>query len=486
MDLNTPLVPLAEAVGGAVAAWEDAVAGCPFARDAQADAEAMTDAGLLQVLDEFAAVRRHVDAMLARVAAEVVSRSRAELGSEGLARRAGYRSPVTLVSAALGAHPGDAARLARVGDAIAERMLFSGERAPARHPHLAVAVAEGRLSTAFSAEIASMLDQVALRADPAQLDRTERLLAERASVLGWKELGVLLARARAHLDPDGVAPDTRERHHRRGLRVWEDQDGMIRFDGAADPETGAPIKAAIEAIVTHALRTHRGHNSPDGVEIDEHDGDRSGGDHEPEPAVAETRTVAQIQIDALAMICRHALGCDRSGSALANTTVIVRIPLDALTGGEGVAEIDGIARPVDAGAVRRMAGNAEIVPCVLGGDSEVLDFGVRRRPFTRAQRLALEERDGGCASCGLPGSFAEAHHLTWWSAGGATDLENGALLCTACHHRIHDQGWRIRIDPPPSGNVTGGTVWFIPPPDIDPRGTPRIGGRARFGWPAAA
>ncbi|WP_432806393.1 HNH endonuclease [Microbacterium neungamense] len=60
--------------------------------------------------------------------------------------------------------------------------------------------------------------------------------------------------------------------------------------------------------------------------------------------------------------------------------------------------------------------------------------------------------------------------------GGGTDLSNGILLCVACHHRIHDDGWEIRIE----GTGVTATPVFIPPPWLDPQRTPRRGGRARF------
>ncbi|WCM54779.1 HNH endonuclease [Microbacterium sp. EF45047] len=70
-----------------------------------------------------------------------------------------------------------------------------------------------------------------------------------------------------------------------------------------------------------------------------------------------------------------------------------------------------------------------------------------------------------------------AHHLRWWMRdGGGTDLSNGILLCVACHHRIHDDGWEIRIE----GTGVTATPVFIPPPWLDPQRTPRRGGRARF------
>ena len=82
--------------------------------------------------------------------------------------------------------------------------------------------------------------------------------------------------------------------------------------------------------------------------------------------------------------------------------------------------------------------------------------------------------------------MTRAHHLDWWQRdAGPTDLSNGVLLCESCHHRIHDNGWEIRID----GTSVLSKVWFIPPRHVDPARTPRLGGRARFDYqptPAAA
>ncbi|MDL5352337.1 hypothetical protein [Microbacterium sp. zg-YB36] len=68
-----------------------------------------------------------------------------------------------------------------------------------------------------------------------------------------------------------------------------------------------------------------------------------------------------------------------------------------------------------------MAAGGGVIPCVLGRQSEILDWGPKKRLFTKAQKLALIERDGGCAD-----------------------------------------------------------VWFIPPRWVDPDRTPRRGARKRF------
>ena len=229
---------------------------------------------------------------------------------------------------------------------------------------------------------------------------------------------------------------------------------MIVVTAHLDPEHGAPVKAAIEAQVTAELRAQRD-AGPD----------------------APQRSIRQMQADALARIATHALGCDRSELPLEGATVVVRMSLSDLIDGAGHATIDGVSAPVSVETARRMAAGGSIIPCVLGGKGEILDWGRAKRLFTPAQRLALVERDGGCGMCGAPPSHTKAHHIRWWARdAGPTDLSNGLLLCESCHHRIHDNGWEISIE----GAGTNGRVWFVPPLSVDPARTPRLGGRARY------
>ena len=83
----------------------------------------------------------------------------------------------------------------------------------------------------------------------------------------------------------------------------------------------------------------------------------------------------------------------------------------------------------------------------------------------------MMERDDGCAfaGCTSPPAYADAHHIQWWSHGGTSDLANGIMLCGFHHHRIHDDGWEIRI--------RDGIPYFIPPPWVDPDRRARRGGR---------
>ena len=123
------------------------------------------------------------------------------------------------------------------------------------------------------------------------------------------------------------------------------------------------------------------------------------------------------------------------------TTVMVTMTLDQLRselGTAGVISADDLR--IRAGALRRLACNAGIVPVVLGGTSEVLDLGRTSRLFSRGQRRALRLRDRRCRArgCTVPATWCEAHHLRPWALGGATDLDDGVLLCSFHHHRAHD------------------------------------------------
>lgn len=434
-----------EGIAEALVALREAFGGRPVG--------ALGPSELMAVNRAFGVLKRQVEAGFAPVAAEIARQSRAELGKDSLARRQGFRSPVSLIQATTGSSVSEAVKLVQVGEATAARVSLSGETLPAKHPHVADAVASGVLGVVSASAIISMLDRVAPRADAGRVDEAERELAERAPGLTADHLSRLLARAEAHLDPDGLKPRHEQARAERFFDIQE-RDGRFRFTGETDIETGAPIKAAIDAIVGQTLRRNQ-------------DADDAERDH---------RSVRQMRADALAAVCRHALGCEQLPTG-PTTTVVVQMTLEQLQTGAGAVTIDGVDQPLPAGAVRRLACDLQVIPVVLGGDSVVLDWGRDKRGFTRAQKLALALRDGGCACCGAPVAWTEVHHIRWWSRhGGRTDLDNGVLLCTACHHRLHDDGWEIEID----GVGTHAKVWFIPPPWIDRGRTPRTGGRHRY------
>ena len=425
--------------------------------------EGSSAARLMALAEAIGLARRLLDAAAADVAAEVARQSRSELGSTSLARQQGFRNAQSLVAATFGSTTGAAARLIRVGEAVAPRALLTGDFAPPKHPHVAQALRAGSIGKDAAAAIVTLLDRVAVRAGAPRTEEAEQVLAAQAPGLTLDQLSRVLARAEAHLDPDGVAPREDELRGSRSLHIREERDGTVVLTARLDPEHAAPVKAAIEGIVSAELAAQRG---PDAV-----------GD----PDLVH-RSIPMMQADALTTLCEHLLGCRQSDVPLQGAVVVVRVSLDDLQRQTGHATIDGLTAPVSIATARRMAADAGVIPCVLGAESDVLDWGRRKRLFTRAQRLALVERDGGCVACGAPPGHAKVHHLQWWSRdAGPTDLDNGVLLCTSCHHRIHDSGWEIRI----GGSGVSASVWLIPPPWVDADRRPRLGGRQRYDYLAA-
>lgn len=415
--------------------------------------EALTPGELVSLNAAFGSLKRRVDAAFAPVAAEIARQSRTELGKDSLAKRQGFRSPVALIQATTGSSVGEAIKIVQVAEATAPRLSLTGEALPSPHPFVADAVASATLSVTAASAIVTLLDRLALRVSPERRATAERELVALAPGLRADELSRLICRAEAHLDPDGVAPRHEEARAERSLTLSE-RDGRLHLTGIFDIGTGAPIKTALDGMLTQILRANE--NADD--------------------ATRDQRSPRQMRADALADLCRHALGCTTVPTG-PTTTVVVRMTLADLETGTGLAAVDGIDQPLPAAAIRRIAADTQVIPCVLGGDSDILDWGRAKRLFTPAQKLALAERDGGCAMCGAPVAWTIAHHIAWWQRdAGATDLRNGVLLCTGCHHQVHDDGWEIRID----GIGADAHVWFIPPPWIDPDRAPRPGGRNRY------
>lgn len=499
--MTTPLHALEADLASLRAAWGEAgpAFGLGASRGGVTDPTAMSDAGLLRVLQSAARLRRASEVALSLVAAEVAARSDAGLGAEGLAKRHGHRNAAALVAAATGDAVAGAAKLLRVGAATRRRQTLTGQLRPARHPAVADALEQGTLSVDAADAICTMLERIAPRTSLRRAEAYESELVRFASAAPHGLVLRAVRHAEARLDPDGVEPRDEAMHQQRTLSIVEEASGMVRITARLDPITAAPVKAAIEAIVSETLHRRRDRQPtptafPDS-EVDATDAQLAGAsptvdDDSPVlvgpvpsgpvpsgpvpdgPVLPDRRTIPQLQADALSELARHVLGC-KAAATRAKATVVVRLDLDALLSGVGEATIDGLDRPISAVAARRLAVDAEFVPAVLGGEALPLDLGRSRRLFSRAQRLALGERDGGCASCGRNIAYVEAHHIDWWHRHrGPSDLDNGVLLCSHCHHQVHREGWRIRAD--------RREVWFVPPPHLDPEQRPRLGGRARF------
>lgn len=136
-------------------------------------------------------------------------------------------------------------------------------------------------------------------------------------------------------------------------------------------------------------------------------------------------------------------------------TVVVTMTHETLTGGLAAARLD-TGELLSPGQSRRLACEAGIIPAVLGGPSQVLDLGRRRRFHSATQRVALGLRDGGCTAegCDMPPGLCHAHHDDPWASGGPTSVRRGRLLCSRHHTLAHHSEFDTR-------HLPGGKVAFV-------------------------
>ncbi|WP_062317839.1 HNH endonuclease [Demequina maris] len=436
-------------------------------------------------LGDAAQLARELDMVLARTARDIETGS--DVPGGGVAKQHGHRSAADLVAATMGTTRAEAFRLLEVGRALEE--MESGGPGPddpehdpddegnsennpdddpppapqpkpkpqptakpqPRYPAVAASLDAGEISADCGAQIITMLDSLSPDVPAEFKQDAAAQLVERAKGLDASRFAKIVSRFKAALDVERHERNLARMRARRHLRIFENRAGMLVINGELDPETAAPLRAALDKLVGDAMRTSR---DVPGVDL---------------------RTTDQMRADSLADLARHALGCETTTALFGTTTVVVRATATDLEKGTGLGEVDGCTQPISMTTAQRMITSAILIPALSGEKGEALNLGRRQYPFSRAQRIAVGERDGGCAFCGAPAAWCEAHHIVYWSRGGRTDISNCVLLCSHCHHVIHDQGWQIR--------ATDTEVWFIPPASVDASRTPRQGGRARFGAP---
>ena len=115
----------------------------------------------------------------------------------------------------------------------------------------------------------------------------------------------------------------------------------------------------------------------------------------------------------------------------------------SMTRSNGTARLDD-GPALTAETLRRLADDGRFRFAVTGSDGRTIDLGRSRRTPNSAQLRALWRRDHGCAMPGCGRSrFLHAHHVVFWTNGGATDLDNLVLLCDEHHRTLYEGGFTI-------------------------------------------
>lgn len=231
--------------------------------------------------------------------------------------------------------------------------------------------------------------------------------------LSERELAAAITYAGQFLKPARLLEREEEaRRLGRALYKSDGPAGMASYPMLLDAEGAAVVDAALSAL-------SRPVREPDGT---------------PDPRSAATR-----RADALVEVVRRGVSAPGEVPRTPAAQVMVTIPYDQL--GEQVrgAGLTMSGQVLSPSTIRKIACDAGLIPVVLGGRGEILDVGQPARLFAGQLRRALWLRDRHCTfpGCTVPAQWCAAHHVVWWSRGGATSLANGALLCDRHHTVVH-------------------------------------------------
>jgi hypothetical protein len=313
----------------------------------------------------------------------------------------------------------------------ARRDLALG-RALEAHPWVATALTSGALRSEQARVVAEAVDALPAHVEASVRDDAEEALLGLALQHDARELKQIGKRIL-----DVVAPEVGESHEEAVLRAEEDRatagveltlvdDGEGRCHGrfVVPSHVGAMLKRHLLALANPARHA--------GDELRDESGEWKPLRRRLGEALVEY--VERYPVDATPQ------------TAGVSATVVVTMTIEQLLGESATALLDDGSR-MSAGQARRLACEAGIIPVVLDSRSVPLDMGRTARLFTKAQRIALGLRDGGCTArgCETSASGCHAHHDDPWSRGGLTDRANGRLLCPRHHRLAHDSRYAMTI-----------------------------------------
>ncbi len=309
-------------------------------------------------------------------------------------------------------------------------------------PVLRAAIAEPGMSAAKARIITSALDDLPADVTAAQRALVESDLTAAAQVMSAEQLRLKAGRAIEVIDRDRAdrLENNRlqrdEHAQRQSSEFWigqaDENTGLVPFGGKTDPISADMLRAVIESKTSPRRRAL--------VSTD------------PEVSTSSTTendrlTPSQKAGEAFTEIIRHLpRDCYGNHGGVA-ATLVVTADESTLRGQTDRAGVTEFGTRISAGQLRRLACDAGILPVVMNGRSHALDVGRTKRHHTAAQRIALAQRDHGCAypGCDRPPGWTEAHHAIPWGQDGPTNLDTGVLLCAHHHRFVHDADIPIRF-----------------------------------------
>ena len=246
---------------------------------------------------------------------------------------------------------------------------------------------------------------------------------------------------------DGKSEHARQRA-RRGVRVWDADDGMVHLHGQFDAVTGRRIGNRLRAEAARIYDVDK-KNAPDG----------NGDD--------QRRTFDQCMADALDNLTAStsASGGGNGTKPIADICVVAHVDNET---GDLVAELPEGGR-LPSAVLEELACNAKFTGVVYDREGKPIWRAHSVRTATEAQRQILIARYGGCFACAAHPALCQIHHIKPVSQGGETKISNMVPVCWDCHQKIHHHNWQIHGPPDrrtlhPPGRVNYGPAHAPDPP----------------------
>ncbi|WP_067562660.1 HNH endonuclease signature motif containing protein [Nocardia acidivorans] len=432
--------------------------------------------------DEFIALMRETETV-ARQLDAVKTGFVDETRRRDLHGKANVKSPALYLEQSLRLSRADACRRVRVADKLAVRRL-PGQVLEPELPVVAQAHRAGEISADHVTRILQTMDRLPGSLDIEKREAAEVYLAEYAST-GWpddvRKLGEDILR---RVDPDGKLCHDTDRQRMRGLTIGTQRvDGMSALIGEITPE----LRAVFEPLLAKLARP--GMCNPEDPESPRTTAESADRERLEAAAQRDTRTAAQRNHDALLAFLRYEadpaiLGTHRG----LPVGTLLTMSLTDLENRSGVATT-ATGGTLSIGEAVQLAANSTPYLAVFDDAGMPLHLGRgNNRLANKAQRLALVAAEKGCTrpNCTAPATLSAVHHVTEWSKGGRTDIENLTLACDSCHALIHDGpgGWKtVKLG---AGSQFPGRTGWIAPPHINPSRTPEVNHRHHPGELMAA
>ncbi len=225
----------------------------------------------------------------------------------------------------------------------------------------------------------------------------------------------------------------------RSLSLSQTLDDRYVIDGSLDAEGGAVATTALRLATTDDTDT--------------------------------IRDPRRRRADALVDVCRFFLDHQQTRSGGRHRPHLnVVIDLDALEQGRGGRVIGGPT--LDGPSVSTVLCDCAVHRVLMSGRSAILDYGTSTRTIPAPLWNALVIRDEQCRfpGCDRASKMCEAHHVTWVTNDGPTELSNLVLVCARHHHRLHEPDWQAKLLPDATFEVTrpDGLVRCTSPPRAEP------------------